>query len=310
MADAPQKFDRSLAGLNRTDWLDEAAGLVAEAGYVQPLGDRHAAIFTEGKPTLLVTFESFQGIQALSEDAHPLGWDMVRAMGWSHLGLISDGDTWFREDQVFAYFDRLTDDGFFDEFDRIVFYGAGPCGYAAAAFSVAAPGASVMAVQPQATLDPDMTEWDDRFVHMRRTDFRDRYGYAPDMLDAADNAFVLYDPQVDLDAMHAALFTRPNVTKLRLRNMGETIQSDLIEMGLLHRVLARVGSGKLTGTTFAKLYRARRDNPAYLRRVLAQLQFADRNGLAIALCRNVISRMSAPRFEKRLRRLEAAQQNG
>ena len=156
------------------------------------------------------------------------------------------------------------------------------------------------------TLDPRVTEWDDRFVDMRIRDFTSRYGYAPDMLDAADHCFLLYDPKVDLDAMHAALFTRTNVTKLRLRNMGGAIQSELIDMELLHRVLARAASGKLTRTTFAKLYRARRENPAYLRRVLSQLQFADRNGLAIALCRNVISRMSAPRFEKRLRKLEAA----
>ena len=40
-------------------------------------------------------------------------------------------------------------------------------------------------MQPQATLDPRVAEWDDRFLHMRRTDFTDRYGYAPDMLDAA-----------------------------------------------------------------------------------------------------------------------------
>ena len=108
--------------------------------------------------------------------------------------MVAEGQSWFRDPAVFAYFDRLVDDGFFDEFERVIFYGAGPCGYAAAAYSVAAPGATVVAVQPQATLDPRMTEWDDRFVEMRRTSFTDRYGYAPDMLDAADQAFVLYDP--------------------------------------------------------------------------------------------------------------------
>jgi hypothetical protein len=42
------------------------------------------------------------------------------------------------------------DDGFFDEFEQVIFYGSGSSGYAAAAFSVAAPGATVIAVQPQA----------------------------------------------------------------------------------------------------------------------------------------------------------------
>ena len=64
---------------------------------------------------------------------------------------------WFRYPKVHAYFNRLVDDGFFDDLDKVVFYGAGPCGYAAATFSVAAPGATVVAIQPQATLDPRVT---------------------------------------------------------------------------------------------------------------------------------------------------------
>ena len=66
---------------------------------------------------------------------------MVREHRWSHMALISDSDTWFRDPAVYGWFDRLVDEGFFDEFDRVLFYGAGPCGYAAAAFSVSAPGA-------------------------------------------------------------------------------------------------------------------------------------------------------------------------
>ena len=306
MQNDTEMFQTSLAGLGRSEWFGKVEEVIGDAGYVQPLGKRHSAIFVEGKPTLLVTFETLQGIQSLSDEAHPMGWDMVGAMGWSHLCLVSDGDTWFRDPQVYAYFDLLTDEGFFDDFEQVIFYGAGPCGYAAAAYSVAAPGATVVAIQPQATLDPDMTEWDDRFVHMRRTDFTDRYGYAPDMLDAAARAFVIYDPRIQLDAMHAALFTRTNVTKLRTRNLGETIQSDLLDMQLLHRVLARAAADRLTPAAFARLYRTRRDHPPYLRRLLMRLQTEDRTPLAILLCRNVVSRMNAPRIEKRLRALEAS----
>ncbi|MDG1103479.1 MAG: hypothetical protein P8N75_08935 [Ascidiaceihabitans sp.] len=117
----------------------------------------------------------------------------------------------FTIQMVYSYFDRLDDDGIFDDFDHVIFYGAGPCEYAAAAFSVAAPGATVVAIQPQATLDPQITEWDDRYVKMRRADFSSRYGYAPDMLDAAEQAYVIYDPCERLDAAHAAMFTRSNV---------------------------------------------------------------------------------------------------
>ena len=73
---------------------------------------------------------------------------------------------------------------------------------------------------------------------MRRLDFTSRYGYAPDMLDAAGKAFVLYDPMDRLDAMHAALFARPNVTLLRLRHMGAALQGALLRMGCCTRCCA------------------------------------------------------------------------
>jgi hypothetical protein len=125
---------------------------------------------------------------ALILKTHILLGGLFKKNGWSHLSIILDGDTWFHDPKVYAYFNRLDDDGFFDDFDHVVFYGAGPCKYAAAAFSVAAPGATVDAIQPQTTLDPRITDWDDRYMKMRRTDFTSRYGYAPDMLDAAEQA--------------------------------------------------------------------------------------------------------------------------
>ena len=130
------------------------------------------------------------------------------------------------------------------------------------------------------------------------------------MLDAADQAFVLYDPTEDLDAMHAALFTRPNVTKLRMPNMGDALQSELLAMEILFPLLARVGEGKFTAAEFAKLFRARREHPSYLRGLLARLDVADRPYLATILCRNVLARMNAPRIRRRLDALEKAAAEG
>ena len=120
---------------------------------------------------LFVSFESMSGIEALSETRTPIGFDMVGGAGWSSLSLLSHGDTWFRDPRVYAFFDQLQDDGFFDEFETVLFFGAGPCGYAAGAYSVTAPGARVLMLQPQATLDPRVAEWDDRFAEERRRDF-------------------------------------------------------------------------------------------------------------------------------------------
>lgn len=300
MADTPLNFDTSLAGMKKVDWLAAVEQLCKEDGVFERLGKRHYAAFVERSSTLLVTFETLQGIPALSSLAQPLGWEMMHEYDWSSLCLASDGDTWFRDKSVYGYFDRLIDDGFFDIFDRVIFYGAGPCAYAAAAYSVASPEACVLAVQPQATLDPRVTEWDGRFTNMRRTDFTSRYGYAPDMLDGADVAYVVYDPRQRLDAMHAALFTRPNTRKLRLRHMGDAIQTDLLEIDQLGPILEAIAKGELDDLTFAKMMRARRSHPPYLRNLLAALDAGGREVLAVALAKNVTSRMEAPRFARRL----------
>lgn len=305
MSEAAFTIDTSLDGLPKSEWLLAVAEVAEEDGFFQTLGTKHHAVFVERKPTLLVTFETLSGMRALSSMSQPLGWEMVRNYGWSHLCIISEGDTWFRDPAVYACFDRLIDDGFFDEFEKVVFYGAGPGGYAAAAYSVAAPGAQVVAIQPQATLDPRVAEWDDRFKEMRRTDFTSRFGYAPDMLDAAEAAFILYDPKVALDAMHASLFTRPNVTKLRMRHMGLALQSELLQLDQLETLLSLAAEGTLNTVTFAQLYRSRRDHRNYLKALLVTLEADDRKRLILYLCRYVNARMQAPRFVRRQKLLEA-----
>ena len=302
MLDARTPFDIPLSNLSgREAWLDKVEEIAGDDGYVQRLGARHAALFIENKPTLLVTFETHEGISASSAKAQPLGWGIAGALGWSHLCLVSDGDTWFRDPAVYGYFDRLVDDGFFEDFEQVIFYGAGPCGYAAAAFSVAAPGARVVALSPQATLDPRVTEWDDRYRHMRRTSFSDRYGYAPEMLDAAAEAFILYDPEISLDAMHAALFTRPNVTLFRMRFMGPQLEAGLMRLSILYRILAQVSAGKLDRVALAKLFRARRDDGGYQFNLLQKLKANARHYLTVLLARHVLEQRNARPFRKAMK---------
>ena len=305
MQDLAKTLEVSLAEMSKRDWLTALAELSEENGHFQPLAKKHFSSYIAGSETLLVTFESYDDIQRISPNAHPLGWEVAKVLGWSSLSVMSDGQSWFRDREVYAYFDDLIDDGFFEEFDNMVFYGAGPCGYAAAAYPIAAPGARVLALQPQATLNPRVAEWDERFIRQRRLDFTSRYGYAPDMIDAAQEAFVIYDPEELEDAMHAALFTRPNVHKLRLRHAGGALQFSLRNMKILSRLIALGGTGRLTPEIFAKLARARREDRQYLRNLLRHLDDKGRTKLAHALCKNVTTRMDGvPAFERRLKGLE------
>ena len=286
-------------------WLARLEDISETRGYYEPLGPRHHVAFTDAGATLLVTFETISNIIEDSEDELPLGFDLVADNGWSHLGIIADGNTWFRDASVYAYFDRLVDDGFFEDFDQVIFMGSGMCGYGAAAYSVVSPGCKVILFNPQATLDPRVTEWDDRFTSMRRTSFTDRYGYGPDMIDAANQVFILYDPEETLDAMHAALFTRNHVTKLRCRHLGHHILQDMIHMDILQPLLENLEAGGNFSELFQKLFRTRKNYSPYLRRLLAQLLDNDRIVLAAILCRDVVGRMKAPRFRRQLTEIEA-----
>lgn len=301
MSEATLFFGPSLKALKKAEWLEEAAAIMSDIGSFSTLGRKHWAAQSSGNGTLVVTFETLQSIQHISPLAHPMAWDLVQSRGWSHLSLISDGDTWFRDDAVYAFFDKLVDDCFFDGFEHVLFYGSGPCGYAAAAYSVAAPGARILALQPQATLDPRVTGWDPRFTEHRKLCFTDRYGYAPDMIEAASRAYIVYDPCENLDAMHATLFAGQNVTRLRMPNMGGTLQVDLWQMAILTDLIDAASRGRLSPARFSGFARARRDHLPYLRRLLMKLDREDREVLAQMLCRNVSSRIRAPRFARRIK---------
>ena len=297
---------RNAAGAsNNEEWFDKIALIGDERGYFQRLGAGHAALFVDEGPRLLVTFETLASIRNGCPEQLPLGYRVADGQGWSHLCLIAEGETWFRDPAVYGYFDRLVDDAFFEDFDHVAFYGAGMCGYAATAYCVTAPGATVVAIQPQATLDPRVTEWDDRFSTHRRIDFTNRYGYGPEMIEGAGEVFILYDPRETADAMHAALFTKSFVAKLRCPHLGPYVELSLQQMEVLPPLLVHAGAGTLSAEVFHKLYRARRNHGGYLRSLLSRLQDDDRPLLSTYVCRSVLSRMSAPRIRKRLEQAEA-----
>ncbi|NCU19618.1 phosphoadenosine phosphosulfate reductase [Candidatus Falkowbacteria bacterium] len=283
-------------------WPEALVSTGDDLGYFAPLGQRHGAFFADDGPVLLVSFETAAAIGANGGLPHALA--VAQPNGWSCLTLIASGATWFRDPAVFAYFDRLIEDAFFEDFDRVVFYGAGMAGYAAAAYSVAAPGAMVIAVQPQATLDPRVAGWDGRFRRMRRLSFTDRYGFAPDMIEGAGDGMVIFDPEQRLDAMHAALFRRPFVTLLPCPNLGNGIEAALRDMGVLDPMLRLALEGRLEPAAFWRLYRARRNSVPYLSGLMARLDEARRPLLNALLCRHAARRLNDRRFRYRLIQLE------
>lgn len=293
----------SLKGLNEVDWLDELDLIGEDEGYFEKLGPDHVVLFAEDGPKLLVHFDTMDNARLDSPDGLPVGMEVLP--GWSHLVILSRGETWFRAPQVFGYFDRLIDDGFLEDFDQVVFMGSGPAGYAAAAFSVAAPGAHVLAFAPQATLDPAFAGWDRRHLAMRRTSFTDRFGFAPDMLEGAADAFIFYDPEITEDAVHAALFRRPHVMLVPSRFSGEDLMPLLVEKNVLGPMIEAAAEGRLDRRAVANALRVRRRHLPYVQALLGQFKNESNPRRVANLCRHAAAQFGLPRHRRRLAQVEA-----
>ncbi|MDP4033300.1 MAG: phosphoadenosine phosphosulfate reductase [Pseudorhodobacter sp.] len=284
---------------DRDSWLARIDAIGEEAGYFQTIGQRHWAFFADESPTLLVSFETVDEIRATPTQL-PKGQAIAAAKGWSHLCIIAEGETWYRDPAVYRYFDRLVDDAFFEDFDHVVFYGAGMGGYAACAYSVTAPGATVLAVQPRATLDPTIAVWDTRDLRHRRLNFTDRYGYAPDMIEGTGEVFVVFDHTQPSDAMHAALFTRPYVTMLRGPYLGKQVDAALQQMKVLPGLIEAACEGRLTPALYFTALRRRRSYGPYLKALMAHAEASGHRKRAAMICRNVVQRTNGRYFRKRL----------
>lgn len=294
----------NLKDLSQKDWLGALADIGEEKGYFEQLGPDHSVLFAEEGAKLLVSFVTIDAARTLSRDGLPYVLSILP--GWSHLVILSDGQTWFRDPRVYGYFDRLVDDGFLEDFDRVVFLGAGSCGYAAAAYSVAAPGSYVLALEPQATLEPLLAGWDARFRASRRLPFRDRYGFAPDMIEAAYRGVVLFDPYNIDDAMHAALFHRAHVRLTPVRLLGGRIERALLEMDILAPIIEQFSEDQLDRRALARLLRGRREYMPYLRTLLHYRDTEGRMKSTLAICHHTTARHKAPRFRRRQAALEDA----
>lgn len=296
--------DADQTAQSRASWIAKMEEMTAEEGHFHTIGTAHYSFFADESKTLLVNFDTVDAILA-RDDQMPQAHAHAAARGWSHVCLIADGTTWFRDPAVYSYFDRLVDETFLEEFETVLFYGAGMGGYAACAYAVTAPGAQVLAINPRATLDPVQAVWDKRDLASRRLNFTDRYGYAPDMLEGAASVTVIHDPTLPEEAAHAALFRAPHITRLSARHLGDQAETGFVHMNSLPDLLDAAMAGTLTPAYFAQIWRKRRAYAPYLRVLLNKAEAAGRPGREAMICRSVTRRLRAPRFAKRLARLTA-----
>lgn len=266
-------------------WLDGLRKLGERAGFHAPLGATHSATFVEGGPQLLVMFADLAPMLG----AEPPVLPFARDDGWSVLMFVAQRPDWFRNRAVYQFMDRLIDQDFFDDFGPVLFTGAGPGGYGAAAYSVACPGARALLFSPQATLDPRRTAWDHRFARARRLNFTNRYGYAPDMLDAARSATVIYDPREPEDAMHAELFRAPHIRLQPAPGIGRHPFATAQTIGIDTDLIGAAMEDLLDSATFDRLWRRRRLDAGYLKRLALHAIDLGHPDRAARICNHAIA---------------------
>jgi hypothetical protein len=266
------------------EWSSIAKELAGKGGFFTDCGE-HSFLYVPRGKTLVVTFDNLDITMNKRETRRPWGYEFIEAQNWSMLGVMANGWTWFRDPAVSAEFDRLKDSGFFEQFSRVVFYGASMGGYAAAAYSSAAVGATVFTISPQSTVDKSIVPWEMRYKTVWARDFSGPYGDAASVSDKAETVHIMYDPYVKSDAAHAARFTGKNVKYWRCPHLGHRLGSSLAQMGVLNEISRKCINGDLDNATFYKLLRKRRSFPRYLREMMALTLEKNHLGLATRVCK-------------------------
>lgn len=260
-------------------WSSIAKELAGKDGFFTDCG-QHSFLYVPRGKTLVVTFDNLDIAMTKRHTRRPWGFEFIEAQNWSMLGVMANGWTWFRDPAVTAEFERLKDSGFFEQFSRVVFYGASMGGYAAAAYAAVVENSTVFAISPQSTLDKSVVPWEMRYKSVWQRDFSGPYGDAALASQKVRSVHIMYDPYAKLDAAHAKRFTGKNVKHWRCPHLGHRLGSSLLQMGILNVIASECINGNLDDATFYKLLRKRRTLPRYLRE-LANLAL-ERNHIGLA----------------------------
>ncbi len=272
-------------------WKKIAQELAGDSGWFRPGPNGHSFLFMpRSTDTLVVTFDNLDIAMNKREDRRPWGHNFIEGQGWSMLGVLAGGWTWYREDWVCQQFDDLAASGFFKGFKRVVFYGASMGGYAAAAFAPAAPGCDVVAISPQSTLDKSVVPWETRYKNAWDRDFSGPYGDAAAVSASARRVTILYDPYEPLDSGHVNRFTNDNVQKLRAPLMGHRLGSSLSQMGILTPIILGALNGTLEDADYYEMLRARKEFPRYQRELFQKAVSKGHTDLAKRLGQWVLDR--------------------
>lgn len=200
---------------------------------------------------------------AVGLDRPVWGEAFLSRRGHTILGVKRVASDWYRNPALHRLFRRLQAQGWFERFERVMFYGPSMGGYAALAFSAVAPGCTVLALNPQSTLAPDRVWFDQRFSGSHAAAWKGDFVDGADGAASAARVYVCYDPWHLKDRLHAQRLPRRNRVDLRLPFGGHATAQTLQSLTLLGSVVDKALEGTLDESTFRDMARARAQLPEY-----------------------------------------------
>lgn len=246
----------------------------------------HRLHFQAGGPTLIISFDNAARASGRSLDGRrPWGEKFYLGEGHSLLGVMAATDDWFRCSELILALQKLSDDKFFNKFEKVVLTGASMGGFAAGAFAPLAPGCTVISMSPQWTRDPKRAPWEHRFPGGAKQDWTLPFGDAAKGIRSAAKAYVIFDSLNRLDLRHARrMQVVPQVELLPIPAGGHGVPPILLQMGLLKDVSRQAIAGDLSRSTFFRATRARKDTLRYYRMLAREAMFRQHNVMAKRVC--------------------------
>jgi hypothetical protein len=268
------KFDQVLTDPPPPWFIDIYPG-GENQGFLKRLKN-HALTYIERDPsTLVVTFDNLSSVNDRSLGRLPWGYKIIKELGHSHLGVMAMRKDWYRETSLIAEMQSLAQDGFFAKFDRVVMAGTSMGGFAALTFSSLAPGATILAMSPQSTLNEGIVPWETRFEIGRARNWRLAHSDAAFEIEDASKIYLISDPYEKLDQRHIDRLHGENIIHLKSWYSGHFSPVFLRRAEILKEVFMQAIDGSLNETSYYALYRARRNLPWYAKSLTKNLE--DRN---------------------------------
>lgn len=249
------------------EWYGEIFPAGPRDGFFHKFGEHAASFVDRGEHQLVISFDNLSDAGFPDTDIKPWAENFVRDNGWSHLGVYSRGPSWYRDARLIRFLEWLRDDGFFTRFERVTLIGTSMGGFAALAFAQLIPGANVVSLSPQTTLDKNLVPWEVRFQKGQVRDWTLPYSDAAEGLDQAGKVYVIYDKLLREDKAQADRLPQDKIIALNAIGCGHKSAVALRRMEQLKPVMKLAITGELTEASFYQMMRSRR-NILFYRKVL------------------------------------------